>query len=245
MGRTIVITGAGAGLGRAVARRLGAGDDRVVLLGRTLSKLEAVAGDIGEAATAVACDVASPDSVRQAFAEIAAKHGAIDVLINNAAVYEPFKIRDATDDQLMEAVMINYVGPMLTCRAALPMMSAGALIINVSSESVHRGFAMLSLYQSSKAGMERFTDALREEVKDEGINVTIVRAGPMYDEETSNDWDPQVAREFAEQCMRRGIDLRATPLSHYRSVAELFHHLINLPADLQAPQILLQGRRPA
>ncbi|HEY8385287.1 MAG TPA: SDR family NAD(P)-dependent oxidoreductase, partial [Porticoccaceae bacterium] len=74
MSKVIVITGAGVGLGRALARRFAADGDTVVLLGRTLSKVEAVAAEIGDRAMAVGCDVASPDSVRAAFAEIAKRH---------------------------------------------------------------------------------------------------------------------------------------------------------------------------
>ena len=68
MSKVIVITGAGVGLGRALARRFAADGETVVLLGRTAAKVEAAAQEIGERAMAVACDVASPDSVRAAFA---------------------------------------------------------------------------------------------------------------------------------------------------------------------------------
>jgi len=87
--KTVVITGAGSGLGRALARRFAADGERLLLLGRTRSKIEAVAEELGQRATAVECDVASPDSVRKAFAAIAERHPKIDVLINNAAVFAP------------------------------------------------------------------------------------------------------------------------------------------------------------
>ena len=80
MGKTIVITGAGVGLGRALARRFAKEGETVILLGRTLSKVQAVADELGEPAFAVQCDVGVPDSVRTAFAAIAERHPKIDVL---------------------------------------------------------------------------------------------------------------------------------------------------------------------
>src|ERR1700741_2070250 len=113
MSKAIVITGAGAGLGRALARRFVGEGETGVLPGRTRAKVEAVAGELGERAMAVDCDVGSPDSVRAAFTQIAARFPTIDVLINNAAVYEPFQMEDATDQQILSSVATNLTGPML------------------------------------------------------------------------------------------------------------------------------------
>lgn len=241
MGKTIVITGAGVGLGRALARRFAKDGDTVVLLGRTLSKVEAAAAEIGANASAYECDVSSPDSVRKAFAEIASRHPTIDVLINNAAVYTPFLVRDATDEQILEPLLTNLAGPIYCCRSAIPMMGKGGLIINVSSESVGMPFHMLSLYQSSKAGLERFTEALRREVQADGIRVTLVRAGQMYEEGKSWNVDPQIAMAFAQGCAKNGLDLRARPVSHFNSVTETFRSLIDMPADVQATTIILEA----
>ena len=157
MSKVIVITGAGVGLGRALARRFAADGETVVLLGRTAAKVEAAAQEIGERAIAVACDVASPTSVRAAFARIAERHPHIDVLINNAAIFEPFEIVNATDEQILNTIATNLAGPMLCARSAIPMMRRDSHIINVSSESVDLPFPHLSVYQSSKAGLERFS----------------------------------------------------------------------------------------
>ena len=243
MDKVIVITGAGAGLGKHLAMRFAADGDQVLLLGRTKAKVDAVASEIGKNALAVACDVASPDSVRAAFAEIAEKHATIDVLINNAAIYEPFEIEKATDVQIVGSLMTNLAGPIFTVRAALPMMNAGGHIINLSSESVETPFAMMSLYQSSKAGLERFTQALKAEVGARGIRVTTVRAGQMFDEGKTFDIDPAIGQQFMAECAKRGIDLMSRPITHYASVAELFHTLVNLPADLQTPVVTLEAYR--
>ena len=95
--KVIVITGANGGLGRALAQRLAGEGDKVVLLGRSLEKVQEVASAIGANAMAVACEVTSPDSVKAAFAEIAKVHPKIDVLINNAAIFQPSPIEEASD----------------------------------------------------------------------------------------------------------------------------------------------------
>ena len=244
MPKTFVITGAGVGLGRALARRFAAEGDNVVLLGRTLAKLEAAAADIGERALAVHCDVASPDSVREAFATIANTYSGIDVLINNAAIFQPFLLKDATDDQIINSVSTNLIGTMLCCRAAIPLMGRGSHIINVSSESVEIPLPHLSVYQSSKAGVERLTQSLFRELEPDGIRVSVVRAGSMYEEGKAWDVDPDAHKAFAMAAMARGINLRESPISQFDAVTDVFRSLIDLPADLHAVTVTLHARKP-
>jgi NAD(P)-dependent dehydrogenase (short-subunit alcohol dehydrogenase family) len=242
MSKVIVITGAGVGLGRALARRFAAEGETVVLLGRTASKIEAVAKELGAPALAVACDVASPDSVRAAFATIAKHHPRIDVLINNAAEFKPFTIAEARDDQILNTIAINLTGPILCVRAAIPMMGRGAHIINVSSESVEMTFPHLVLYQTSKAGMERFSVGLRHELEPAGIRVTIIRAGQMMEAGKAWDIDPTAARRFAEACMAAGVNLGQRPISQFTSVTGTFRAVIDMPEDLHAGLVTLQAR---
>lgn len=244
MAKTIVITGAGDGLGRTLARRFAADGDTVILLGRTLAKVEVVAGEIGPAAMAVACDVTAPDSVRAAFAAIAERHPKIDVLINNAAVYEPFLVAEATDAQILVPLLTNLAGPIYCARAAIPMMDRGGHIVNISSESVMVGFPMLALYQSSKAGLERFSTALAQELAPSGIRVTTIRAGQMMEEGRTSGWAPEVGMRFGQACIAAGIDLRARPISHFKSVADIFRAVIDTPADLQLETVVITARKP-
>ena len=242
MSKIIVITGAGAGLGRVLARRFAADGETVVLLGRNLQKVQAVAGQLGERALAVGCDVSSPDSVRAAFAQIAERHPRIDVLINNAAVYEPFLVAEATDEQILKSVGTNLTGPILCARAAIPLLGRGGHIINVSSESVGMHFPYLVLYQSSKAGLERFSRGLHHELEPNGIRVTMVRAGQMMDADKTWDISPAVAMRFAQAAMAAGLNLRERPISQYTSVTNIFRALIDLPQDLHAATITLHAR---
>lgn len=243
MSKVIVITGAGLGLGRALARRFAADGDTVVLLGRTLAKVQAVATELGERAMAVECDVSSPDSVRAAFSAIARRHKKIDVLINNAAVYEPFLIAEATDEQILSSIAINVTGPILCSRAAIPLMEKGSHIINVSSESVEMRFPYLVLYQTSKAGLERFTQGLHHELEPSGIKVTTLRCGQMYEEGKTMNWDPAIAMRFGQAAVAAGLNLRERPLSHFNSVAKVFRAVIDMPADLQTAVVTVNARK--
>ena len=244
MSKVIVITGAGVGLGRALARRFAEDGDSVVLLGRTASKVEAVAKEIGERAMAVHCDVASPDSVRTAFAAIAGRHPRIDVLINNAAIFEPFLLANATDDQILNAVTTNLAGPMLCARAAIAMMGRGSHIINVTSESVDIHMPHLSVYQSSKAGLERLSASLYRELEPQGIRVSTVRAGAMYEEGKTWDVDMQAKIDFHQAAVAAGINLAERPISQFTSVTGVFRTLVDLPPDLQVEQVSLHARAP-
>jgi len=243
MSKVIVITGAGIGLGRALARRFAEDGHQVVLLGRTLAKVEAAADEIGDKAMAVKCDVGSPDSVREAFAVIAERHPRIDVLINNAAIFEPFLLADAKDEQIINTLNINLAGPMLCMRAAIPMMGNGSHIFNISSESVDVNMPHLSVYQASKAGVERLSKSLNLELESQGIRVTNVRAGAMFEEGKTWDADPEAQMAFGKAALERGINLRERPLSQFTSVTEVFSALLDLPADLHADTISLHGRK--
>jgi NAD(P)-dependent dehydrogenase (short-subunit alcohol dehydrogenase family) len=242
VGKTIVITGAGIGLGRALARRFAKEGETVILLGRTYSKVQAVAEELGSPAFALECDVRSPDSVRAAFAAIAERRPKIDVLINNAAIYEPFHVAKATDAQVLDSVHTNLAGPIFTSRSAIPMMEKGGYIINVTSESVALEFPMLSLYQCSKAGLERFTQSLSHELDPQGIRVSTVRAGPMYEEGKGSDWDPEIGMQFYQACLAVGLDMRTRPISHVDSVTGVFRALLDLPPDVRVTHVSLEGR---
>ncbi|MCJ2188428.1 SDR family oxidoreductase [Novosphingobium beihaiensis] len=245
MGKTIVITGAGSGMGKALAQRFAGEGETVILLGRTFSKVQAVAGELGAPAMAVECDVASADSVRAAFAKIAEVHPKIDVLINNAAIYEPFTVAEATDKQIDSIIATNLNGPIYCCRAAIPMMEAGAQIINVGSESIAVPFVMLSLYQTSKAGLEMFSSALEAELEESGIRVTTVRAGPMYDEgKEAPNWDRDAAMRFHMGCAKNGLDLRTRPVSHSASVTGVFRAVLDLPPDVKLSHVTIGARKP-
>lgn len=244
MGKVVVITGAGSGLGRAMARRLAKDGHRLVLLGRSLGKVEAVADEIGAkyegGAWALSCDVGEVDSVRAAFAAIGAREPRIDVLINNAAVYEPFMIDEGTDEQVAQALDTNLAGTIHCTRAALGQMVEGSHVINISTRTVAEPAVMLALYQTSKAGLERFTKTLREEVAERGIRVSLLRAAGMMEEGMTMGMTPEVFARFREERAKRKIGYNA--VSQFTSVADMLPWLIDLPADVAVTELMLEAR---
>ena len=245
MAKTIIITGGGEGLGRVLALRFAADGDRVVLLGRTLAKVQAVADELGAPHFAVRCDVGDPASVREAFAEIAAQCAKVDVLINNAASYDPFTLAEVTDEQIVQMVNTNLTGPVLCSRAVLPLLKNSGRIINVSSESVRVKFAMQWLYTATKAGLESVSELLDRELAPDGVRVCLIRCGQMWDETKGGSaWPTELAQRFFIANAKVGVDFRNRPLSHYRSVAQVFRQVIDTPHDLNISHIDINGDRP-
>ena len=240
MSKTIVITGAGAGLGRAFARRFATDGDQVVLLGRTLAKVEEVAAEIGERALALACDICSADSVRTAFAAIGERFGCIDVLINNAAYVQRTLCEEAADEEIFNAFVTNNVGPAYCSRAAIPLLKKGGQIINISSGAVDSNYPGYALYGASKAGLERLSLGLHEELQPRDISVTYVRCGQMM--EKIGDFS-HVDPAMLEQAIKMGQDPRERPTTTFASVAATLRHLIDLPGDLRLPVVVIKPRK--
>ncbi len=240
--KSIVITGAGTGLGRALAHRFARNGFRIALLGRTRVRLEAVAAEIGDAVLPIVCDIGSPDAVRAAFATIAERFGRIDVLINNAAIFPFVRLIDASDDQILDTVAAGLVGPMLCSRAALPLMEHGAHILNVSSGAVERRLPALTIYTGTKAGLEGFSLNLVEELEPQGIRVTAVRTGQMVENLDAWDNDPAVAAASAAAAAH-GVDSRSRPSSTFAAVADVMFGLTEYPGDVSLPILTLRPRR--
>lgn len=238
MGKIIAITGAGDGLGRALARRFAKDGDTIILLGRTKSKVDAVAAELGDAHMAVECNVRDPKSVEAAFAAIGARFPKIDVLINNAAIFEPFTLAEVRPEQIQLQIETNLSGPIYCSHAALPLLRGGGQIINVTSESAPLKMPMLWLYAGTKTALEFMSEMWMRELEEEGVRVTIVRCGQMMDEtKTGSSWDPDVAMRFGMANAKVGINLRERGISHYNSVADRFRAILDTPPDLQVPMV--------
>ena len=217
---------------------------RLFLLGRTEDRLRAACEQLDGVALPVVCDVADPDRVDAAFAEIGRHASRIDVLINNAGVFAPFFLADATNGQIASTIGANLLGPMYCSRAVLPLMDRSGQILAIGSETVVVTAAMLGAYQASRAGLERFMKTLDQELALRGIPVTLIRAGKMFGPDMGFMMEPDVARRFTEESLKLGIDNSKAAISAFDSVAELIPVLLNLPPDLHVPEIMLAGRHP-
>jgi NAD(P)-dependent dehydrogenase (short-subunit alcohol dehydrogenase family) len=186
-GRTALVTGAGRGIGRAIAIGLGHRGVRVGLLARTQPDLDEVAAQIqddGGTAIALAADIGNAGQTRSALDRLAGELGPVELLVNNAAVVWPLGPTHNVDPRAVAAAMtINVVAPMTITRRVLPgMLSAGwGRIVNVSAAIAgHPGMlAGLNTYAASKGGLEAHTLNLAAELDGTGVTVNVYRPGTV------------------------------------------------------------------
>ena len=176
-GRTALVTGAGKGIGRAIALALAAEGANVALVTRTASDLEPVAAAARaknvRVATAAA-DVADRAQCEAAVASVTSELGPIDILINNAGVAMSGSIVDMDPEVWERMFRVNTFGTYYVTRAVLPSMIERRTgdIINVASTAGLNGALNLAAYSGSKAAVLRFTESLAAEVRKHDVRVT-------------------------------------------------------------------------
>jgi pyridoxal 4-dehydrogenase len=178
-GRTAIVTGAAQGIGAAIAARLAAGGATVVVADINADGAGEVAGKLGEPSFAVAADVGDPDSVIALHAEVIARTGQIDILVNNAAIV-PFTAWDDVNFAEWRRIMrVNLDGVYLMCRASSDVMRQRGYgrIVNIASNTFFAGTPNMAAYVASKGGVIGFTRALATELGGYGITVNAVSPG--------------------------------------------------------------------
>ncbi len=182
-GQVALVTGAGRGVGRAIALALGDAGATVAVCARSEADVAGVAGEIAGRrghALAFRCDVASREEVEGMVAEIEQAVGPVDLLVNNAGQFGPVGPLAATDpDAWWQAVEVNLRGPLYCARAVLPGMLARGRgrIINVSSSAGLAAIPMLSAYAVSKTALYRLSENLAAETRGHGVMVFAVNPG--------------------------------------------------------------------
>ena len=180
-GKTALVTGASRGIGEAGARRLHAAGANVALLARSSDDIERIAGELGERAVAIRCDVADWSSVEAAVAKAADRFGSVDILVNNAGLIDPVaRIEDADPDGWGTVVDVNLKGVFHMARACLPHMKrGGGTIVNISSGAATSALEGWSHYCSTKAGVLMLTKCLHKEEADNGIRAVGLSPGTV------------------------------------------------------------------
>ena len=180
-----MITGASRGIGAAAARAFAAEGANVVLLARSRESLVELAGEIGDQALAVPCDVSRYWEVEAAVSAAEETFGGLDVLINNAGVIEPIShLAEADPDAWSHVIDINLKGVFYGMRAAMPGMMArgGGTILTISSGAAHNALEGWSHYCTSKAGAAMLTMCAHKEGAENGVRAMGLSPGTVATE---------------------------------------------------------------
>jgi NAD(P)-dependent dehydrogenase (short-subunit alcohol dehydrogenase family) len=178
----VLITGASRGIGAAAAREFAGVGAKVALLARNAAQVQALAAEIGADAMALGCDVSDWMQVQAAVAQVMARFGRVDVLINNAGVNEPIaRLEDADALAWGRGVDINLKGVFHGMRAVLPGMKAqgGGTVITLSSGAAKKAYEGWSSYCAGKAGALMLTQALHLEEGANGIRALGLSPGTV------------------------------------------------------------------
>ena len=181
-GKIAIITGAGRGIGRAVAFNLAGCGCRVILTARTLAQLEQIQQEIsasgGEAIT-IAADLTRDDEVQRLVEQSQQRFGPPNILINNAGWGKRAPVVKIQPEDLDQTLRLNLRAPMILARSFVPAMieKGEGAVINIGSISGKTGEANGAAYSASKFGLIGFTQSLYEEVREYGIKVAVILPG--------------------------------------------------------------------
>jgi meso-butanediol dehydrogenase / (S,S)-butanediol dehydrogenase / diacetyl reductase len=187
MARTAIVTGAGTGIGRAVARSLAADGYGVALVGRRPEPLEELAAELPDA-LATPADVSDADAVRRAVGEVVERFGGLDVLVNNAGVGASASVLEETLDRWESTLRVNLTGAFLMTQRALPhLLERRGSIVNVASVNAVLAGPGWTSYCVSKAGLVMLAKCVANDYGRHGVRANAVCPGwvrtPMGDED--------------------------------------------------------------
>jgi short-subunit dehydrogenase len=220
-----VITGGSRGIGLAMAHVFAKNGYAVIITGRDPKRLQDAADELRKKQaeiTTIPCDVRDPVSVEKLFQEISKHYSTIDVLINNAGVAHSLaSVDELPVETWKEVIDTNLTGTFLVTRAALPMMRAGATIVNNLSIAAVTPFPGMSAYNASKFGTLGFTQALREDLRTRGIRVLALLPGATNTEIWGQFW----------------ADAPKEKMISAETVAEAVLHAVSAPANTSIDEI--------
>jgi 3-oxoacyl-[acyl-carrier protein] reductase len=202
--RVALVTGAGSGIGRAIAEKLAEDGARVVvndLKGETADEVVAGIRDKGGTAAAAPGDVSDTEAVRQIVAAAREAYDAPEILVNNAGFLQQKRFVDLTHEDFDRMIAVHLRGTFLCTRAVLPeMLSRGrGIVVNVASQLGQIGGIELCHYSAAKAGIIGLTKSLAREVSAQGVRVNAVAPGPINTELVlglSDEWRDAKAAEL-------------------------------------------------
>jgi len=215
-GKVAIVTGAGSGIGKALANRLAADGASVVVA--DVAKFDLAAAEIAKATGArtlgLQIDVSSEGDVARLAAETVKAFGRIDILVNNAAIFSSIKLKPFEQIEVAEwrkVLDVNILGVALCCRACVPHMrkAGGGRIINLASGAPIKGVPLFLHYISSKGAVIAMTRGLARELGKDGITVNTLAPGFTLSENVAKD--PTHVKQGEVTRMTRAIQRDETP----------------------------------
>jgi len=211
-GRVVVVTGGGSGIGAALTEGFARQGAQVVFLDvadEDSKALEASLADLSPAPKYRHCDLTDLAAVETCFADIAETHGAVEVLVNNAANDDRHSLAEVTPDYWDNRIAVNLRHLFFCAKAVAPAMQAKGqgVILNLGSISWHLGLPDLALYETAKAGIEGMTRALARELGVDGVRVACIVPGNVKTPRQMKWYTPEGEAEIvAAQCLKGRIE---------------------------------------
>jgi uncharacterized oxidoreductase len=214
-GKRAIITGGSSGIGFATARELLVRGAHVVVTGRRTANVAEAVEQLQAfgRVDGVVADAATEEGRQTTLREATAKLGGLDMLVNNAGAVRAGRLEDVTSAEIEAMITVNLLAPIMLARAALPALRASGdgLIVNVTSAIGLVGTPFYATYSAVKAGLARFGESLRRELKGEGVSVlTVYPVGtdtPMM--ATNRSGNPLESADEVARAIADGIEKNA------------------------------------
>ena len=246
--RTVVV-GASSGLGRSIGVALGQRGEQVALLARRKERLEDAAGEAGDAAVAIACDVTDETSCKTAIDQAVRALGGIDALIYTPAIGPLARIEDVSAQTWRRTFDTNVMGASLITALALPHLAEShgvAVYLSSVSASHTPVWPGLGAYITTKAALEKLIEVWRDEHPEVAFTRIVVGdtaggEGPAMTE-FANNWDPALAAEFAPMWLERGLSTLGGMLVDVEEIVNVVHSVLTLGATASIPTVAVTPR---
>lgn len=242
-GKSVVLTGGTTGIGRSTAKRLVAAGANVTTFGRHVAELEDAIKDIrgkqeagGGQIVGLVADSSKPKDMERVFKEADSTFGGVDILVNNAALGAG-SIVESDIEEIQQVVATNLLGYMYCCKHAIERMQAKGKghIVSIGSMSATVREKGSDIYVATKSGIEGFSEALRKQVNESGIKVTLIEPGLVGTDMTTD----QVPKEQQPEKEASGEMLKA------EDIAECVYYALTQPERCDVVVVQIRPHKQA